>query len=273
MSKTIYQMAGMVQIPEEKQEEYEHCIRRVREQCLARFKGKSTEKILTGILQESMSETICCLMRGGEICPVQDYAAWLEEILDRKIRLPWRGRLWELLLLLKQTEKFRGISDLEVWEKCPLAFTDVPQEQLLAVLCVADAPELRTEAYPAWQNIFSEQSRSRLADGTYAFRSACLSWVFRHMTECGDFAAPEAQVEFLRRLAVLLDADLPKRRQLAQENGAWGLLAEISVYVLPAVILKAYAQVRGGEFWDLWFSMGIQGYTDVAERADEYGVY
>ncbi|MBR1702255.1 MAG: hypothetical protein IJ716_09920 [Lachnospiraceae bacterium] len=272
MSKTIYQMAGTIQIPEEKQKEYMHCVRRIREQCFARFKGKSTEKILTGILQESMSETICCLMRDEEICPVQDYAVWLQEVLGRKIRLPWRGRLWELLLLLKQTEKFRGISDLEVWEKCPLAFTDVPQEQLLAVLCVADAPELRTEAYPAWQNIFSE-SRSRLADGTYAFRSACLSLVFRHMTECDDFAAPEAQAEFLHRLAVLLDADLPRRQQLAQESGAWGLLAEISAYVLPAVILKAYARVKGGEFWDLWFSMKIQGYTDIVGRADEYGVY
>lgn len=273
MSETIYQMAGTVQIPEEKQEEYEHCVRRIREQCLAHFKGKSTEKILTGILQESMSETICCLMRDGEICPVQDYATWLQEILGRKIWLPWRGRLWELLLLLKQTAEFREISDLEVWGKCPLAFTDVVQEQLLAVLCVADAPELRTEAYPFWQNILSGQSRSWLADGTYAFRSACLSLVFRHMAECGNFLTPEAQAVFLHRLVFLLDADLPRRQQLAQESSEWGLLAEISIYVLPAVILKAYAWVSGGEFWNLWFSMGIQGYTDVAGRVDEYGVY
>ena len=273
MSKTIYQMAGMVQIPEEKQEEYEHCIRRVREQCLAHFKGKSTEKILTGILQESMSETICCLMRGGEICPVQDYAAWLEEILDRKIRLPWRGRLWELLLLLKQTEKFRGISDLEVWEKCPLAFTDVPQEQLMAVLCVADAPELRTDVDLAGQNVSAEQIKSRFVDGNYAFRSAGLSAVFRHMMRRGDFEGAKEQREFLRRLAGLLDADLSRRQSLAEECGEWGLLAEISTYVLPAVILKTYTRTVGGEFWDLWFSLGIQGYTDVVERADEYGVY
>ena len=113
MNKRIYRMAGSVRIPEKKQGYFKAYVRKVQEQCAARYgkeEGEELAYILTSVLEESFSDTPCCLMRDGGIFPVQDYAKLLQTILGRKIRLPYRGRVWELLLFLKQSGEYRDIA-------------------------------------------------------------------------------------------------------------------------------------------------------------------
>ena len=43
----------------------------------------------------------------------------------------------------------------------------------------------------------------------------------------------------------------------------YGIIAEASLYLLPAMIVQAFAFAQKREFWSVWHSMGLKGYSEV----------
>jgi len=74
-----------------------------------------------------------------------------------------------------------------------------------------------------------------------------------------------------RFLKDLLDADIERRKIMSEGEDDYGILAEISLYALPAVIVEIYAYIKNMNFWDTWDSLHINGYKEILneEETDE----
>ena len=66
-----------------------------------------------------------------------------------------------------------------------------------------------------------------------------------------------------RYLKNLLDLERKDRAALAAEDTVYGEIAEASLYLLPPMIVNAFAMATGQKFWETWDSMGIKGYSDI----------
>ena len=89
---------------------------------------------------------------------------------------------------------------------------------------------------------------------------ACRYYVYQ-MTEQLIESGENNRLELF--LKELLEADLAKRQELASADGVYGMMAEISLYHLPAILIQAYAFAARKEFWEAWNTLGIRGYSDI----------
>lgn len=87
-------------------------------------------------------------------------------------------------------------------------------------------------------------------------------YVYQIMLKVIENGEQESLEIFLREL---LDADMQKRQELT-ENSQYGLIAETSLYVLPAVIVHAYALAIQHNFWGVWKKIGITGYSEIITK-------
>ena len=69
-------------------------------------------------------------------------------------------------------------------------------------------------------------------------------------------------------LAELLNADFAKRKELSARQDEKGIIAELSLYVLPVRLVFAYTQDVDLDFWETWDSLGTKGYSDITWEAD-----
>ena len=85
-------------------------------------------------------------------------------------------------------------------------------------------------------------------------------YVFQMMKQLIDKKEDEKLETFLKKL---LDADIQERQKAAAGDNEYGIIAEASLYLLPAMIVQAFAFAQKREFWSVWHSMGIKGYSEV----------
>ena len=57
-------------------------------------------------------------------------------------------------------------------------------------------------------------------------------------------------------LAELINADFTKRKELSARQDEKGIIAELSLYVLPMRLVLAYTQAVDLDFWETWDSLG-----------------
>lgn len=69
-------------------------------------------------------------------------------------------------------------------------------------------------------------------------------------------------------LAELLNADFAKRKELSARQDEKGIIAELSLYVLPMRLVFAYTQAIDLDFWEIWDSLGTRGYSDIIQGAN-----
>jgi hypothetical protein len=70
-------------------------------------------------------------------------------------------------------------------------------------------------------------------------------------------------------LKELLNAELEERKYMAQRTDTYGVIAEISIYIMSPELVHVYAVATGKEFWDVWDSFVIRGYREIITFKDE----
>lgn len=212
------------------------------------------------VMQEAYSASPCYFMYEDRPGKVDGYVALIRELLGINLDFSHRAKLWDMLLFLKNTEEYRNITAKMIWEAysfdlCPFNF-----EQFIAAYQI-DAKEITAPREPF-------QGEDEIGNVPIGKLEYYVYQTIRHLVE-------EKQEEGLEVfLRELLDADLPGRKALA-EDARYGVIAESSLYVLPSVIVHAYAAAVNRDFWDVWKSLGIKGYSDiiVEKGAGEETVY
>lgn len=201
------------------------------------------------VMQEAYSAEHCYFMYEDRPCPVEAYAELIRSVLGIELKFSNRSKLWDMLLYLKNTEEYQNITSEMVWRAYSLEFCDFIAEQFIAAFDI-DSEKL---AVP------EEPFKGEKADIKDAPKAKLGYYVYKIMLGAIENGEKESLEIFLREL---LDADMQKRQELAG-NSQYSLIAETSLYVLPSVIVRAYASAIQHDFWDVWKKMGITGYSEV----------
>lgn len=201
------------------------------------------------VMQEAYSEGQCYLMHKDRPCRLDGYAAVIKEMLGIDPDFSHREKMWEMLLFLKNTEGYQNITARIIWDAFSFDLCRFIPEQFMAVYEI-DSGEITVPPDPfhGEKDEIRETPKGKLKYYVYQ--------MIRRL-------AAEQQEEGLKLfLKELLDADLPGRKALT-EDALYGAIAEVSLYVLPSMIVHACAAAVNRDFWDVWKELGIKGYSEI----------
>lgn len=201
------------------------------------------------VMQESYSETPCYFMYKNEPCSVKAYAVLIKSMIGIRLKFTHRARMWDMLLYLKNTEEYQNITSKMVWDAYSDIYCDLIPEQFIAAFDI-DSEELDVPEEPFKGEMKDIKNASEWNLKYYAYQ------IMEKMIENEEKESLEC---FLREL---LDSDLQKRRELAEDT-KYGVIAEISLYVLPSIIVYGYAFATHQSFWDAWKNLDIKGYSEI----------
>ena len=210
------------------------------------------------VMQESYSEKHCYFMYEDRPGRVDVYALLIKGVLGISLRFPNRAKMWDMIFYLKNTEKYQGITSKMIWDAYPVGFCDFIPEQFLAAFDIdSEKIEIPEEPFEGEQ---SEIKTAAIGKLPY--------YVYQHMKKYIENKEREGLKAFLREL---LDANLHKRKKLTEDN-RYGMIAEVSLYVLPSIIVRGYALAVQQPFWDAWKELGIKGYSDILAEKGSTGI-
>lgn len=206
------------------------------------------------VLQEAYTNGGCYFIKSGKLYDAKIYLLLIQSVLGEKITLPGRTRMWEVYLFFRNSEEYKNITYTDLIEDYSENYGRLDMEQFLAVFEVENKKLIiPDEGKISCRNkIKSANPCSRIE---YAYR------VFEGIKE-----TEKAVMKSF--LAELLNADFAKRKELSARQDEMGIIAELSLYVLPMRLVFAYTQAADMDFWETWESMGAKGYSDIINEVD-----
>lgn len=212
------------------------------------------------ILQESYTNGTCYMMEKDKpLTYTEGYLSLLKSLLGREFKLQSRTRVWEMFLYFRNN--YNSITKMDILDGFPWKCAEVDEEQLAALFCMeADLSELTDEE--------KEYERSEIENMTLQERKKYLCQIFRKLIV-------REHDELRTFLKELLEGNVEKRKELAVCDNDYGIIAELSLYVLPSIVVGVFAAVKGNEFWDEWHSFEIKGYDDTVinkEKMEKWNI-
>lgn len=206
------------------------------------------------VLQEAYTNGGCYFTKSGKLYDIEIYLFLIQGVLGEKISMPGRIRMWDMYLFFRNSEEYKNITYRDLLEGYSKDYGELDTEQLLAVLEI----ENKELMIPGEKKIFCRNeinSANPCSRTEYAYR------VFRGMKATGKAGMKSF-------LAELLNADFAKRKELSARQDGKGIIAELSLYVLPMRLVFAYTQAVDLDFWEIWDSLGTRGYSDIIQGAN-----
>lgn len=202
-------------------------------------------------MQMAYSELPCFLMYEDEPCRLWGYAVCVEQLLGLKLDFTNRSDCWENLLLFRRY----GYVKNDVVKTClaiPDEFSRCICKNLFAA--VYSRTEIRIpKDYP-------ENEFWKIEKETNHWIAAGIGNI---MKKCVETDGVDTVRVLLKKL---LSSKREERGKLFEkENIYWFRLAELSLYEMPPVFIRAFAMITGEEFWEIWDSFNIEGYDDIIE--------
>lgn len=206
------------------------------------------------VLQEAYTNGGCYFTKSGKLYDIEIYLFLIQGVLGEKISIPGRIRMWDMYLFFRNSEEYKNVTYRDLLEGHSKNYGELDTEQLLAVLEI----ENKELMIPGEKRIFCRNeinSANSCSRTEYAYR------VFGGMK-----AIEKAGMKSF--LAELLNADFAKRKELSARQDEKGIIAELSLYVLPMRLVFAYTQAVDLDFWEIWDSLGTRGYSDIIQGAN-----
>ncbi|MCM1040105.1 MAG: hypothetical protein NC434_12360 [Ruminococcus sp.] len=201
------------------------------------------------VMQEAYSKEHCYFMYDDQPCNIGAYALLIKSVLGISLNFLNRAKMWDMLLFLKNTGKYENITPKMIWNTYSFDYCDFISEQFRAVLCIdSEKIEAPQEPFEGGKTEIHTAPKGKLS-----------YYIYQNMKIFIENKEEKALEAFLKEL---LDMNLQKRQELA-EDIRYGIIAEVSLYVLPPIIVHGYALAVQRSFWDVWEELGIKGYSDI----------
>lgn len=201
------------------------------------------------VMQEAFSEGSCYYMDEGKPGGVSVYASFIHSLTGLKLRFPGRSRIWDMRLFFHNSEEYKDVTGKDILDVYSWDYCDFSSEQFMAFLHLGRNLSAPDEPFEGGKADFAEASKYAVA---YQIQEK-----IAQLVEKGE---SETLKSYLKRL---LDLERKDRAALAAEDAAYGEIAEASLYLLPPMIVNAFAMATGQKFWETWDSMEITGYSDI----------
>ena len=190
-------------------------------------------------LKESYSATRCYLILDEEIWDVNSNAVLIENILNIRLRFPFRADIWGMYMFVRKnlTEDV-SLSDMFDW--FPSDFEELNFQQLYDVRRVSKGDDVRHELV--------EVSRGTITSENYGVLDNCLYSTYLKLH------TNDGLTIYVREL---LQKDFEERKIMAQDQTEYATLAEISLYATPIALVRVLANVKKISFFDMWEELSI----------------
>ena len=200
------------------------------------------------MLQEVYTNGHCYMMDEDKpMSYTSRYLRLLQALLGKRFMLRNRGRMWEMFLYFRKNHC--DITADDIWAGLPYEYADTGVVQIDAFFSMKGIKDELTDEG-------KEYKRSEIETMELWERKVYLDRIFR------DLNARECEV-LKRFLQDLLESDVEIRKEMAFREDDYGIIAELSLYMLPPVVVSIYASVKNNEFWEEWDALEIGGYTDT----------
>lgn len=209
-------------------------------------------------LQESYSHGSCFFMEKRKPIEIYVYMCLLSNILNKKINNNSRGKIWDMLLLLRKTPDTDLPSEQDIFQKVfPFGYSQFEHFQLLSMLPVY------YETEPPTTDKDAITDRTQIKESTYISQR---EYLYRIMAE--EYRHDKKILEdFLKKLLCL---PMPDREKHAEADDNLGIIAELSLYVPPTCVVSTFALLEKKQFWDTWDKLVTgSSYTDIVEEDDK----
>lgn len=199
-------------------------------------------------LQECYSHGSCFFMEKRKPIEIYVYMCLLSNILNKKIYNNSRGKIWDMLLLLRKTPDTDLPSEQDIFQKVfPFDYSQFEHFQLLSMLPVY------YETEPPTTDKDAITDRTQIKASTYISQR---EYLYRIMAE--EYQDDKKIFEdFLKKLLCL---PMSGREKLAEIDDNLGIIAELSLYIPPAAVVSAFALLEEKPFWDAWDELITEGY-------------
>lgn len=205
---------------------------------------------LVMVLLASFSETPCYLVCNGKPVPVDGYAAVIKGLLGITLSFPNREKLWDMFLFLKNTEGCEAVSGDDVLDVFPYGLCRLRLDHVAAIIDI-DRNEIRKPEKPIDSNDIINKTDW----------NAIKWYAYENMLGLIHEGKDKELESFLKELLCM---ELPSRREMDGDDTAYGRIAKASLYLLPSVMAKAYAEASGQDFWETWNKITEgKGYGDT----------
>lgn len=208
------------------------------------------------IMQEAYSDGSCYYMDEGTLGKVDAYAALIKTLIGIDLNFSGRSRIWDMILFFHESKEYNDLTSDDVWEIYPWDYCDILKEHLSVLTYYDfDFTEFESKFEKIKKDDFAKTSKGKL-----------IYYLYEKMTLLIKDNENENLKNYLKNLLALERKD---RALLAAEDTIYGEIAEASLYLLPPLIIKAFAMASKQEFWESWDSIGIKGYSDVIINSAE----
>lgn len=244
---------------------YENCVRGVSsydtDTCALEvnesdFNEMGIAMVMVMTLLESYSITPCYVARENKLIEINRYALMVEDLIGIRLRFPHRADIWTMYVFCKECEEVEEIKGIDLIYKVPSDFEQINYAQFYNALIVEKDSIL---AEKIKEVIFDQ---GQIESAKYMDRCCILYSEFLSLErEKKDYGA------FIQKLMLM---SLEERTKLAEEHSNYGIVAELSRYLSPQVLVKCYSLVKGTDFWSEWKLIAANGfYVDSIDDMDE----
>lgn len=206
-------------------------------------------------LLESYGNGSCYFVADRHLSTVSAYMAMTSTVLGKKLINTARGNVFDVIHFTADHPDCDMVSSDQLLDDDIFDYTDVDQVQL----CQSIISEIQSDSKAKKKKICIEKSR---------IRQARIELRTNYMYQTLHELYQKNKEELWQYLKVLLDADLNTRKKMAEDESAYGILAELSLYLYPAHFICEFAEITHQQFWDCWNRTGIHGYSDCMNDHD-----
>lgn len=227
------------------------CTLETREQGYSEF-GVTMNLIMA--LIECFCEGSCYFMIDRELVRIRGYLNLISTLLQRKIKANSRGKLWDILRFMRKhpecnMPKLREILFNLSWDYAELDFQQLRAGLMIKDLEISSAEDVITE-------------RGQITGASHKAKMDYLNKVM-------SIEYSEDRAALFQYLKKLLELPMDHRKELAATDDNFGIMAELSLYMLPPCVVIAFAILDHADFWETWDAFAIDGYRDAIDEPRE----
>ena len=206
------------------------------------------------LLQESYTNGHCYVMyKDKPLDGCNPYMNLLENVLGERHRLDNRGRVWDMYLFLRDMDMVSKFGELDLVKELFHPYVNLSLNQFFAYI------DIRGDIIKPVNDDSYIKDRTGIESGNH---TGLWDYLYRLFQQINS----EGENQLREYLKLLLDADLSSRKKMAEREDVFGIIAEISLYVLPSTVVSVFAITIGKPFWETWDSLGIKGYSDLEKE-------
>ena len=200
---------------------------------------------LVMVLQQAYSGEPCFLTEDGKPINVAGYLAVLYSLLGEKTDLENGVELWPVMEFFHKSSEYDDLCSEGLWNTFTQIGTKGLNRQVEIATVMFDDPIRLTDEVSS-MDIASIRDGKRWQQKEYLYRT-----MLRYKDD-KDFAL---------WFKTLLQCELDERKQLAEGENDYGIIAELSLRFSAQSMANIYGKARGESFWNIWDALDIKGYS------------